>query len=150
MNHSIDFASPADLDMMADLLAELFTLESDFKPAREKQISGLRQILENPQCGQLFVVRAGENVIGMANALITVSTAEGCNVVLLEDVIIKGDFRRQQLGRRLIDHVIDWAIANGMPRITLLADQNNVPALNFYKQMGFCASTMRVLRMSTA
>jgi len=146
MRTSIDFANPADLEAMADLLAELFTLESDFQPEREKQLRGLRLILENPQIGRLFVLRVGDQVAGMANALITISTAEGCPVLLLEDVIVKAKFRGLKLGRSLVEHVLDWARDNGIPRVTLLADKDNSPALSFYERLGFERSAMTVLR----
>jgi len=146
MNIAITSATADDLDAMADLLYELFTLESDFKPEREKQLRGLRLILDNPQIGQLFVLRVEGVIAGMANALITVSTAEGRLVVLLEDVIVKAAFRGQKLGRRLIEHVFAWAAQAGMPRVTLLADKDNTPALAFYERLGFEHSAMRVLR----
>lgn len=150
MNIRIDPATVDDLDAMADLLYELFTLESDFKPEREKQLRGLRLILDNPQIGQLFVLRVDGQVAGMANALITVSTAEGRRVVLLEDVIVNAAYRGQKLGRRLVEHVFDWAAKAGMPRVTLLADKDNTPALAFYERLGFEHSAMRVLRKSLA
>ena len=150
MNTAIDFATPADLDAMADLLAELFTLESDFQPEREKQLRGPRLILENPQIGRLFVFRVGDEIAGMANALITISTVEGCPVVLLEDVIVKEKFRRLNLGRRLVESILNWARANGMPRVTLLADQDNAPALAFYERLGFELSAMKVLRKTVS
>ena len=146
MNATIDFATNADLEAMADLLFELFTLESDFKPEREKQLRGLRLILDNPQIGHLFVLRVEGEVAGMANALITVSTAEGCPVLLLEDVIVKARFRGHRFGRRLVEHVLGWAHTNGMPRVTLLADKDNAPALAFYQRLGFAPSAMKVLR----
>ena len=146
MNATIDFATTDDLEPMADLLAELFTLESDFKPERRKQIAGLRLILENPDIGRLFVVRIDGRVAGMANALFTVSTAEGCRVVLLEDVIVKAAHRGSGLGRKLVEHILDWSAANGLPRVTLLADKDNAPALAFYERLGFEHSAMRVLR----
>jgi len=146
MNIAIDCATAADLEALADLLAELFTLESDFKPEREKQLRGLRLILENPQIGRLFVLRAGGEVAAMANALITVSTAEGRPVLLLEDVIVKAAFRGRGFGRRLVEHVLAWAADAGMPRVTLLADRDNAPALAFYAQLGFAPSAMKVLR----
>lgn len=77
MTTAIDFATAADLDALADLLAELFTLESDFVAERDKQLRGLRLILDNPALGRLFALRVDGRVAGMANALITVSTAEG-------------------------------------------------------------------------
>ena len=146
MKITIDFATAADLETLADLLADLFTLESDFQPERDKQLRGLRLILDNPQIGQLFVLRVDHEIAGMANALITVSTAEGRSVVLLEDVIVKASFRGQKLGRRLVEHVLEWAAAEGMPRVTLLADRDNAPALAFYERLGFAPSAMRVLR----
>lgn len=146
MKISIDFASLADLEVLADLLAELFTLESDFRPEREKQLRGLRLILDNPQIGRLFVLRVDQEVAGMANALITVSTAEGRAVVLLEDVIVKASFRGRKLGRRLVEQVLGWAEKEGMARVTLLADRENSGALAFYARLGFEPSAMQVLR----
>lgn len=146
----IEFATVADLEPLADLLAELFTLEADFVPDRAKQLAGLKLILDNPDMGRLFVLRveegAGWRVAGMANALITVSTAQGGRVLLLEDVILARDQRGRGLGRRLVEHVLAWAAAEGMTRVTLLADRGNIPALGFYQKLGFEASHMTVLR----
>ena len=146
MTTTIDFASHADIPAMADLLHELFTLESDFVPEREKQIAGLRLILDNPALGQLFVLRVDGRVAGMANALITVSTARGTPVLLLEDVIVGKAFRGSGHGRALVEHVLDWARGQGMGRVTLLADKDNAPALAFYERLGFEPSAMKVLR----
>ena len=149
MDTTIDFATDDDLEPMADLLAELFTLESDFRPDRDKQLAGLYLILENPTVGQLFVLRVAGQVAGMANALFTVSTAEGRRVVLLEDVIVSKAYRGKGLGRRLVEHVLAWAAAHGLPRVTLLSDKDNAPALAFYERLGFEHSAMRVLRART-
>jgi len=149
MNVRIDFAATADLPQLADLLAELFTLEIDFKPDREKQLRGMRLILDNPALGRLFVLRDGERVLGMANALITVSTAEGARVLLLEDVIVRRELRGNGLGRKLLEHVFDWAAALGITRVTLLADKGNAAALDFYRKLGFDDSHMQVMRKQT-
>jgi GNAT superfamily N-acetyltransferase len=146
MTIAIDFATERDLSAMADLLYELFTLESDFKPERAKQIAGLELVLKTPAIGQLFVLRVDGEVAGMANALITVSTAEGTRVVLLEDVIVAAKHRGSGLGRRLVERVCAWAKNQGMTRITLLADKDNVSALKFYETLGFVESAMLVRR----
>ncbi|HZW25349.1 MAG TPA: GNAT family N-acetyltransferase [Gallionella sp.] len=145
----IDFATAEDLPRLADLLAELFTLESDFKPERDKQLRGLQLILDNPALGRLFVLRADGQVAGMANALITVSTAEGGRVLLLEDVIVSRVHRGGGYGRRLVEHVLGWAHEQGMTRVTLLADRDNHAALDFYRRLGFEPSHMTVLRKKT-
>lgn len=146
MTVEISFATSDDLPHLADLLAELFALESDFIPEREKQLRGLRLILDNPALGRLFVLRAGGEVAGMANALITISTAEGGRVLLLEDVIVSREHRGSGLGRQLVEHVLAWAREEGMTRVTLLADRDNAPALDFYRRLGFEPSHMTVLR----
>lgn len=149
MDARIDFAGAEDLEAMADLLAELFTLESDFVPERDKQLAGLKLILDERSTGRLFVLRVDGSVAGMANALLTVSTAEGRRVVLLEDLIVGAAWRGRGYGRALVDHVVAWARAEGMPRVTLLADRDNAAALAFYQRLGFAFSAMRVLRRTT-
>ncbi len=142
----IDFATVDDLPQLADLLTELFTLESDFQPERDQQLRGLRAILDGPALGKLFVLRVNGKVAGMANALITISTAEGGPVLLLEDVIVRREHRGGGLGRRLVEHVLGWAHGQGMTRVTLLADRDNRAALDFYRTLGFELSNMTVLR----
>lgn len=146
MNIEIDFANAGDLPQLADLLAELFTQESDFCPDRDRQLRGLHLILENPALGRLFVLRDQEKVLGMANALITVSTAEGARVLLLEDVIVRAEHRGRGLGKRLVGHVLSWAKVQGLTRVTLLADHDNTAAHHFYRKLGFDDSGMRVMR----
>ncbi len=117
-----------------------------FAPDRDKQLRGLRTILDEPELGKLFVVRVDGKVVGMANALITISTAEGGRALLLEDVIIHRDHRGGGLGRQLVEHVLHWAKLRGIVRVTLLADRDNQPALDFYRKLGFGDSRMTVLR----
>lgn len=76
-------AKEAGLPQLPDLLAELFTLESDFYHERRKQLCGLRLILANSVYGQLFVARDGVKVVAMANVLISISTAEGGRALML-------------------------------------------------------------------
>jgi GNAT superfamily N-acetyltransferase len=142
----IDFAASTDLDAMADLLHELFTLESDFRPLREKQLAALRWILDHPAHGRLFVLRDAGGVVGTVNALISISTAEGGPVLILEDVIVAAGHRGSGLGRHLVKHVLAWAAAEGMSRVTLLADRENESALRFYRTLGFEESAMVVRR----
>ncbi|OIR15414.1 mycothiol acetyltransferase [mine drainage metagenome] len=146
----IDFAQENDLPQLADLLAELFTLESDFRPERDRQLRALRLILNEPASGRLFVLRVDGKVAGMANALVIVSTAEGGRVLLLEDVIVRSEHRGGGLGRQLVEHVLAWAQEQGMTRVTLLADHDNHAALDFYRGLGFEHSNMLVLRKPLA
>lgn len=146
MNAIVDFAIEADLPQLADLLAELFAQEHDFRPDRERQLGALRTIFDHPALGRLFVLRVNGSVAGMANALISVSTAEGGRVVLLEDVIVARPFRGKGRGKQLVEAVLQWARAEGMTRVTLLTDKDNTAAQQLYHKLGFATSEMLVMR----
>ncbi len=146
MDASLDFATPDDLDAMADLLIGLFAQEHDFTPDRSKQLTALARILAEPARARLFVARLGGRVVAMANIQIGISTAEGGEVMMIEDVIVDPALRGRGLGRALLRHVFDWGTSQGMTRATLLTDHDNLAAQTFYARMGFTPSAMRVLR----
>ena len=90
--------------------------------------------------------RVAGRVVGMANALISISTAEGGPVLILEDVILAAGHRGNGHGRQLVEHALRWAASEGMSRVTLLADRDNAAALAFYQRLGFGESAMVVRR----
>ncbi len=142
----IEPATLEDLPSLVDLLHDLFSMEADFVPDREKQERGLRLILEQPSRGRIFVVRNDHRLIGMINLLITISTAEGGFVLLLEDVVIHRDHRGQGYGSKLLDAAIDFARQKNFLRITLLTDRDNEKSKRFYLDRGFVESDMVPLR----
>jgi len=52
----IEPATLDDLPELTELLRDLFLQEADFQPDREKQMRGLRLILEQPSRGRIFVL----------------------------------------------------------------------------------------------
>jgi GNAT superfamily N-acetyltransferase len=145
MEH-IDEATASDVPQLADLLSILFTQEADFRPDREKQMRGLRLIVDAPDRGRIFLARRGGEIVGMVSLLFTVSTAEGAAACWLEDMVIRPEQRGRGLGARLLQHAVAYAQANGFARITLLTDRINDRAIRFYEQHGFRRSEMVPLR----
>jgi GNAT superfamily N-acetyltransferase len=146
MEH-IEQATVADIPQLADLLTILFTQEADFHPDREKQIQGLRLIVEAPDRGRIFVARMGDKIVGMVSLLFTISTAEGAPACLLEDMVVQPDQRGNGLGARLLQYAVSYAKTNGFARITLLTDRTNEKAIRFYQRHGFQPSEMTPLRL---
>ena len=106
------------------------------QPSMSKRLSRLQfpgKTLEHP-----WIFRDGKTWL---------PTAEGKRVLLLEDVIVSATYRGRGLGRHLVEQVCVWAAAEGMTRVTLLADRDNRPALDFYERLGFEASAMVVRRL---
>src|SRR5580693_7308063 len=118
----IEPATIEDLQSLAELLVDLFSQERDFRPDYNNQMRGLRLILEQPSRGRIFVLRSANQIIGMINLLFTISTAEGGFVILLEDLVINSNFRRQGMGGQLLNYAIDFARQKDFLRITLLTD----------------------------
>jgi len=137
-----------DLPQLVDMLMELFELEADFKPDRQKQEKGLRLLLEQPRRGRIFVLRNDHSLIGMVNTLTTISTAEGGFVMILEDFFILPTHRSQGFGHRMLQHVVDYAKKKDFKRITLLTDKLSAESQRFFQNEGFRFSHMIPMRLT--
>ena len=141
----IEPATLDDLPELTDLLRDLFQQEADFQPDPEKQMRGLRLILEQPARGRIFVLRNERMIIGMINLLITISTAEGGFVLVLEDLVVHREHRGSGYGSRLLEHAIGFAREKNFLRITLLTG-NPEEMRKFYLKHGFVESDMQPMR----
>src|SRR6266851_1421114 len=146
-NVAIEPATEADLDELSQMLGELFAQESDFRPDKERQLSGLRLIFEQPSRGRVFVLRRDGAIVGMINLLFTISTAEGGFVVLLEDLVVHQQFQGHGSGSKLLNHVIEFARQKNFLRITLLTDRPENQAQEFFRRHGFHESSMIPMRL---
>ena len=146
-NVVIEPATEADLDELSQMLGELFSQESDFRPDKERQIRGLRLIFEQPSRGRVFVLRRNGAIVGMINLLFTISTAEGGFVILLEDLVVHKEYQAKGYGSKLLDHAIDFAKKKNFLRITLLTDRPENVAQEFFRRHGFVESTMIPMRL---
>ena len=125
-------AYQSDIPQMCDLLTELFSIEADFIAAPDKQARGLQLLLEDKN-GSLVLVAAVENeVVGMCSIQTLTSTSEGGPVGLLEDVVVKTDYRSKGVGTALLSEIFSWCEEKGLTRVQLLADRDNQQALDFY------------------
>jgi GNAT superfamily N-acetyltransferase len=144
---NIEPATEADLDELSDLLGELFSEESDFRPNKEKQLRGVRLIFEQPNRGRVFVLRHDRVIVGMINLLFTISTAEGGFVILLEDLVVHRKYREHGYGSDLLEYAIRFARQKNFLRITLLTDRPEIRSQNFFRRHGFHESSMMPMRL---
>ena len=142
----IEPATIEDMPQLVELLVALFEEEADFHPDRQKQEHGLKLILEQPTRGRIFVLRTDHKIIGMVNLLFTISTAEGGFVIVMEDLIIHPQHRRQGYGGRLLEHVVTFAERKKFKRITLLTDRISEESQEFFEAHGFKKSSMIPMR----
>lgn len=71
-----------------------------------------------------------------------ISTAEGGTAGAVEDLVVMPEYRGQGIGKKLLESVQKWAEDRGAKRLQLLADKNNLPALEFYEKMNWKRTQM--------
>jgi len=130
-------ACHSDIPSLIELLKILFSIEKDFSIDEFKQQKGLEMMLDNKDHCCVMVTDINQQIVGMCTAQILVSTAEGGPVVLIEDLVVGVNNRQKGIGRNLLLAIESWAVEKGAKRLQLLADRNNTPALEFYKNMGW-------------
>ena len=144
---AIRTAKPSDIRQLVDLLKELFTIEADFDFDPEKQSRGLNLLLGSEKdCILVAELISDKKVLGMCTVQTLISTAEGGPVGLLEDLVVAADFRHQGIGAKLLAEAVNRAECQGLKRLHLLADKNNLPALNFYEKQGWESTQLVCLR----
>jgi ribosomal protein S18 acetylase RimI-like enzyme len=141
----IELASKEHIEDMCNLLAQLFAIEKDFSPDREKQRKGLNLLLEDEK-SVVLIAKRNDKVIGMCTLQFLISTAEGGKVALLEDLVVDAKWRNKGIGSALLRAAEGYCKQHGISRITLLADKDNHNALNFYKKHQWQKANMVVLR----
>ena len=140
-------ASAKDIPELVALLGILFDHEAEFTPDAAKQEAALKLLFADPKCGTVYVARDGKRVVAMASLLYTVSTAEGGRAALFEDLVVSPDYRKQGIGAKLLEYVIEQARAQGILRLTLLTDMQNERAQVLYRKLGFVGSPMKPMRL---
>lgn len=129
---------------MADLLGELFSIESDFSIDTITQNRGLKLLLEDRE--SVVLVAQNKNcIIGMVSVQPLVSTAMGGRVGLIEDMIVTSEHRGRGVGKLLLGSLIDESKALGHLRLALGIDLRNQQALAFYRTFGFESSHMGLM-----
>ncbi|MET0292087.1 MAG: GNAT family N-acetyltransferase [Steroidobacteraceae bacterium] len=144
--HTVEAATTDDIPALSALLSQLFSQEPEFVPDETAQRRGLASILADPRVGTILVAREGGILVGMVNLLYTVSTALGERVAWVEDLIVEPESRGRGLGALLLEAVAEVARDQGVRRLTLLTDGDNVDAQRFYARHGFTPSRMVPLR----
>lgn len=135
-----------DIRDITNLLKELFTQEVEFEFNEKLHQSALKKIIQNKKIGTIFVAIKDKKVVACVNILYTISTALGSKVALLEDMIVNSTYQNKGIGKKLVVYVLEYLKNKKIKRVTLLTDGDNLKGHNFYKSLGFEASTMKVFR----
>ncbi len=131
-------ADSGDMEAMVHLLKSLFSIEADFNFNAKKQRCGLSLMLRGDGAHRhVAVAEVAGRVIGMCSAQMLVSTAEGAQTAVVEDLVVLDGCRGVGVGGMLLAHIENWVRRRGGVRLQLLADRGNVAAIDFYRKHGW-------------
>ena len=125
---------------IADMLAQLTTREYPFGEQE------LRAIVEDT-ASQLFIMRDDERIMGMLT--LGHYTSPTGRKVWVEDVVVSTEYRGEGLGRRLINHAIEYCRENLSPcTLMLTSNPARVAANELYRTSGFEPKQTNVYKMT--
>lgn len=116
--------------MRLEDLPEVMRIERASFPTPWSEGSFRGELLNN-RYARYFVAEAPGHLAGYAGVWIILKEAHVTNIA------VHPDYRRRGIGRRLLETLIDRAIAEGCDTITLEVRKSNFSAQALYRQYGF-------------
>ncbi len=138
----------ADIPAMTELLSDLFAIETDFLIDSSAQRKGLSALLNATEKTVVKVAVDSGRVVGMVTGQIVISTAEGGNSMLVEDLVVRPEYRGKGIGSALLAGIEQTARERECLRMQLLADRRNAKALKFYAKRNWSRTHMVTIRKS--
>lgn len=143
MTDPIRAATPADLGDILQLIRDLAAYERE-PDAVKATVESLHGTLFGPTpTAEAIVAEGGDEfggeVVGMALYFTNFSTWSGRDGIYLEDLYVKPGARGTGLGKALLRHLAQTAVARGCARLEWSVLDWNEPALAFYRSLGATA-----------
>lgn len=101
---------------------------ANWNHAPEQHVPTAKAMLSSIE-GTACFARIGEAAVGLA-------VVED-NMIGLFDIVVSPDYRRQGMGRALVESLLAWGIAQGAVSAYLQVVMNNHAALKLYAELGF-------------
>jgi GNAT superfamily N-acetyltransferase len=131
---------PRILELYRQLVITTAPVELEQKPSLKDYRQVFAQISAVPGLELLVAEREGE-VVGSLVLFIAPNLSHGgLPWALVEDVIVDQKYRRQGVGKLLMDYAIARAKEAGCYRIGLSSDKSRQEAHQFYRALGFKTS----------
>jgi GNAT superfamily N-acetyltransferase len=129
-------ATRADVPLLLQLIGEL----ADYEHLRDEVVLDAalleRHLFGERPAAEAVIAQTGGEAAGYALFFPTFSTFLGRPGIWLEDLFVRPALRGAGIGRALLTHVAQLAVARGCGRMEWSALDWNEPALGFYRGLG--------------
>jgi GNAT superfamily N-acetyltransferase len=136
MKFTIQTAAPAEVPALLQLIRELARFERLEHEAQATADSLDESLFGSPPVAGALLARRGQELAGYAIYFFTFSSFVGRLGLWLDDLYVRPAYRRQGLGRALLERVADIGAGRGCGRLEWTALRWNESALEFYRNLG--------------
>jgi len=134
---SVRLASAGEVPIVARLLGEFRDWWQKSEPSDEAIEANARRILEDGEGDYLIAYDASGQPAGVAQVRFRWSVWTSAPDCWLEDLYVSGSARREGVGSRLVEAVIELARERGCARVELDVNEGNEAAIALYVACGF-------------
>jgi len=106
-------------------------------------------LLADPNFWALAAVADGSVAGGLTAHTLPMTSSERSEVFIF-DIAVAPDHQRRGVGRRLVSALIEAAAAMGIDTVFVPADDEDTPALDFYRALGGTASAVTIFEFDAS
>jgi GNAT superfamily N-acetyltransferase len=140
MHATIRKATEHDFPAVYDLIREFAV----FQKTPERLYNSIEQMKQDKELFQCFVAEdEKDGIVGFASYFFTYYSWSGKGIYL-DDLYVTQSHRGRQIGKGLLNAVIDFAKAKGCKKLRWQVSKWNESAIAFYKNMGAITDDVEV------
>ncbi|MER3374902.1 MAG: GNAT family N-acetyltransferase [Allomuricauda sp.] len=129
--------SPADFDIITDFIINLYNEDPGLiQMTKEKAFNTLDMLSQKSDLGTVLVVGDKEEIIGYCILINYWSNEYGGNILHIDELFIKEDYRSKGIGSQLIYQLAKSKFANAVG-LQLEVTPGNPRAKRLYEKLGF-------------
>ena len=147
-NLRIREAGPDDANAIASLIMDLAHFE-ELEEEMRLSVENLRRDLDPSANPRLYcsIAEVSDRLAGYALYYLTYDITRTTWVVHLQNLFVHEEYRKQNIGRTLVEHLADSAETIGCEWIEFDVLDWNDDAIRFYERIGAAKDTQRLTRM---
>lgn len=136
MNPEILKAEIIDIPELSQMMKDFYAI--DFYPFDEKTTTGnFQKFINNDNYGNCFKIICEGEVAGYIILVKYFSFEFGGEILFLDELFVKPEFQGKSLGKKALEFVKDFSVANNFKVVLLEIENHNEKAKKLYEHYGF-------------
>lgn len=115
----------------------IYDMNHNLKSNYQKALTNYKKMYNNPNYHNI-VAKLDGKIVGSTTIIINYDIVEELKPFLtVWNFGVHKNYKRKNIGTKMMDYIYDFAKQNDCSFIALLAEKTNVPAQKFYENVGF-------------